>query len=90
MIGIANSCYIYYVLLSLAYISILAMTYYRVTPIQNLLCLVTLPTALKNMNKLRVSSVSASSLTNLDQETAKLHAQFGAILIISMLFSSIR
>lgn len=90
IIGRANSCFIYYGLLSLSYISVLAMTYYRVIPIWSLLCLITLPRALKNINKLRVSNGSASSLATLDQETAKLHTQFGAILIISMLFSSIR
>lgn len=89
MIGRAGSCYIYYGLLSLSYISVLAMTYYRVTPIWSLFCLITLPTALKNINKLRISNGSDSGLATLDQETAKLQAQFGAILIISILFSSV-
>ncbi|OAA90611.1 1,4-dihydroxy-2-naphthoate octaprenyltransferase [Clostridium ljungdahlii] len=90
IIGRANACYIYYGLVYLSYISVLAMTYYRVTPIWSLLCLITLPTALKNINKLRISNGSASGLKALDQETAKLQAQFGAILIISLLFSSIK
>jgi 1,4-dihydroxy-2-naphthoate octaprenyltransferase len=90
MIGRANACYIYYCLLSLSYISVLAMTYYRVTPIWSLLCLITLPTALKNINQLRISNGSTSKLATLDQETAKLQGQFGVILIISILFSSIR
>ncbi|WP_411682705.1 1,4-dihydroxy-2-naphthoate octaprenyltransferase [Clostridium thailandense] len=90
IIGRANSCYIYSGLISLSYISVLAMTYYGVTPIWSLLCLITLPTALKNINKLRVSNGSNSELATLDQETAKLQGQFGVILIISILFSYVR
>lgn len=89
MIGRANSCYIYYSLLSISYISILVMAYYKIVPALSLLCLATLPTALKNINKLRISNGSAPSLATLDKETAKLHGQFGIILIISMIFSSI-
>lgn len=90
IIGRTNSCYIYYGLLSLSYISVLVTTYYKVTPTWSLLCLITLPTALKNINKLRISKDSESKLATLDQETAKLQAQFGVILIISILFSSIK
>lgn len=90
MTGKAGSCYIYYGLISLSYISILAMTYYGVTSIWSLFCLITLPTALKNINKLHISNGSTSKLATLDQETAKLQGQFGVILIISILFSSIR
>ena len=90
MVGRANSYYIYYALLSLSYVSVLAMTYYRITPIWSIFCLITLPTALKNINKLRISNGSASKLATLDQETAKLQGQFGAIFIISILFSSIK
>ncbi|OAA94881.1 1,4-dihydroxy-2-naphthoate octaprenyltransferase [Clostridium coskatii] len=90
MTGRTNACYIYYGLVYLSYISVLAMTYYRVTPIWSLLCLITLPTALKNINKLRISNRSNSKLATLDQETAKLQGQFGVIIIISILFSYIR
>ncbi|MCH5138544.1 1,4-dihydroxy-2-naphthoate octaprenyltransferase [Clostridiaceae bacterium UIB06] len=90
MIGKTNSYYIYYALLSLSYVSVLAMTYYRVTPIWSLLCLITLPTALKNINKLHISNGSTSKLATLDQETAKLQGQFGVILIISILLSFVK
>ncbi|MBP2031721.1 1,4-dihydroxy-2-naphthoate octaprenyltransferase [Clostridium algifaecis] len=89
IIGRTNSCYIYYFLISLSYISVLAMIYYGITPIWSLLCLVTLPKALKNINKLRISNESNSELAALDQETAKLQGHFGIILIISMIFSYI-
>ncbi|KZL91471.1 1,4-dihydroxy-2-naphthoate octaprenyltransferase [Clostridium magnum] len=90
MVGKTSSYYIYYGLISLSYISVLAMTYFRVTPMWSLLCLITLPTALKNINKLHISNGSNSELATLDQETAKLQGQFGVILIISILFSSMK
>jgi 1,4-dihydroxy-2-naphthoate octaprenyltransferase len=90
VVGRTNACYIYYALISLSYISVLAMTYYTVTPIWSLLCLITLPTALKNINKLHISNECTSELATLDKETAKLQGQFGVILIISILVSTIR
>lgn len=90
IIGKVGSHYTYYGLIFLSYISVLAMTYYKIVSIWSLFCLITLPTALKNINKLRISNGSNSELATLDQETAKLQGQFGVILIISILFSYVR
>ncbi|NMM63321.1 1,4-dihydroxy-2-naphthoate octaprenyltransferase [Clostridium sp. P21] len=90
IIGRTNSCYIYYGLISFSYIVVLGIAYCKVIPIGSSLCLITLPAALKNMNKLHMSNGSTSELATLDQETAKLQGQFGVILIISILSSYIR
>ena len=89
MIGKSNSKKVYYCMLFLAYISILVMSFYRIIPFWSVLCLITLPTAYKNIKRLYISGDSASSLATLDKDTGQLQAQFGIILTISMLLPSI-
>jgi len=87
LVGINNSKKIYYVMLLLSYISIIVMVLYRVIPSWSLLCLVTLPTAYTNAKTLYISETLNAGLITLDKSTAKLQAQFGIILIISMAMS---
>ena len=85
MAGKNNSKNIYYGMIILSYVSIIVMIVYRVLPIWSLACFITIPTANSNIKTLVHSSDSASSIVNLDKATGKLQAQFGFILILSIL-----
>jgi len=84
LVGIYNSKTIYYAMLLLSYISIIIMCIFKVLPLWSLLCLLTLPTAYNNIKVLSRCEVNASGLITLDISTAKLQAQFGFIMIFSI------
>lgn len=87
IVGRNNSKIIYYGMLLFSYVSIIVMSAYSVLPFWSLLCLVTIPTAYMNAKTLYSSDDSSAGLITLDQATAKLQAQFGLILIVSILLS---
>ena len=87
LVGKNNSKKIYYGMLLLSYASIIVMSLSRILPLWSLLCLITLPTAYKNIKTLYISHNLNTGLLNLDKSTAKLQAQFGIILIVSIAIS---
>jgi len=89
LVGRNNAKLIYYVMLLLSYVSILVMSLYGVLSYWSLLCFITLPTAYANVKMLYHAGGSASGIVNLDKSTGKLQAQFGLILILSILLSSL-
>lgn len=84
-IGKRNAKKIYYGMIILAYVSIIVMILCRILPYLSLLCLITLPIAYKNLKILYNSKSSISGLITLDKSTGKLQAQFGILLIFSIL-----
>lgn len=87
LVGENNAKKIYYGMLILSYVSLIIMIFFGVLPTLSLLCLITLPIAFTNAKKLYNSNVSISGLITLDKTTGKLQAQFGIILIFSILLS---
>jgi 1,4-dihydroxy-2-naphthoate octaprenyltransferase len=87
LVGINNSKIIYYLMIALSYILIIVMSIFRVLPFWSLLCLITLPSAYSNIRALYRSEVNAMGLITLDKTTGKLQAQFGLIMIISIVLS---
>lgn len=90
MVGQRNAFRIYYWLILLSYIAVFLMTFYKIIPYWSLLCLITVPSAVKNIQKLNSSYDSITKIVVLDKETAQLHAQFGSMFILSILLSLIR
>lgn len=84
MVGKRNAFTIYYCLILLPYIAIILMVFSKIIPFWSLLCLITIPTAVKNIKK------STINIMTLDIDTAQLHAQFGILFILSILLSLIR
>jgi 1,4-dihydroxy-2-naphthoate octaprenyltransferase len=72
-----------------AYVSLVMMIIYKYVPYLSLICLLTLPAAIKNINKLRNAEGSSSKIADLDKESGKLQGQFGILLILSILVALI-
>ncbi len=89
MIGKDNAKKLYYMLIICSYAAVLIMAFYKLIPYWSLACLITLPAALKCISKLHRSKDNDSNIVVLDKITAKLHAQFGSILAVSILLPSI-
>ena len=83
-VGIKNANLIYF---SLIIFSVIIMVFFKVIPYWSLICLITLPSGIKNINRLRMANGSSDVIANLDQETAKLQAKFGILLIVSIIVS---
>ncbi|MBC2582041.1 1,4-dihydroxy-2-naphthoate octaprenyltransferase [Clostridium sp. DJ247] len=88
IVGRSNSEKIYFSLILLPYVIILALISFKLISIWSLICLITLPSAFKNIRVIRIAKENTSTLATIDQETAKLHAQFGVMLILSLIISS--
>lgn len=86
-VGIKNANLIYFSLIILSYISVIIMVFFKVIPYWSLICLITLPIGIKNIDRLRKSKGSSDAIAYLDQETAKLQAKFGILFILSILVS---
>lgn len=84
-IGKSKAKNFYYGMIILAYVSIIVMILCGILPYLSLLCLITLPIAYKNSKILYNSKLSISGLITLDKSTGKLQAQFGILLIFSIL-----
>ncbi len=85
IVGTNNAERIYRLLIIISYVLILALVIYKIIPIWSLLCLLTLPTAFKNLGRLG----TFSDIIELDKETAKLETQFGMMFILSLLIAFI-
>ncbi|NOW04219.1 1,4-dihydroxy-2-naphthoate octaprenyltransferase [Clostridium beijerinckii] len=89
-IGYKNAQKVYSSLIILSYIYLIIMIVFKYIPYLSLICLLTVPAAIKNINKLRTSGDSSSNIAELDKESGKLQGQFGILLILSILLSYIR
>ncbi|APC39019.1 1,4-dihydroxy-2-naphthoate octaprenyltransferase [Clostridium estertheticum] len=87
LVGKNNAKKLYYGMLILSYVSLIIMIFFGVLPLPSLLCLITLPIAFSNSKTLYNSNVSVSGLITLDKSTGKLQAQFGILLIFSILLN---
>lgn len=87
MVGRNNSKKIYYGMILFSYVSIILLSFFRTIPYWSLLCLITLPAAYSNAKTLYISEDFNQGLITLDKSTAKLQAQFGIILSLSILLS---
>jgi 1,4-dihydroxy-2-naphthoate polyprenyltransferase len=85
IVGKRCSKIIYCCLLIIPYICILMLSIYTIIPYWSLTCLITIPSAYKNIRKLYSSGDTASSIANLDKDTAQFHAKFSTILTLSLL-----
>lgn len=88
-IGYKKAQKVYSSLIILSYISLIIMIVFKYIPYLSLICLLTVPAAIKNINKLRTSGDSSSNIAELDKESGKLQGQFGILLILSILLSYI-
>lgn len=88
-IGSKNAQIAYSSLIIFAYVSLIIMIIYKYVPYLSLICLLTLPAAIKNINKLKRADGSSSKIADLDKESGKLQGQFGILLILSILVSLI-
>lgn len=67
-IGYKNAQKVYSSLIILSYISLIIMVIFKYIPYLSLICLLTVPAAIKNINKLRTSGDSSSNIAELDKE----------------------
>jgi 1,4-dihydroxy-2-naphthoate octaprenyltransferase len=88
-IGGKNAQLVYSSLIMFAYVSLIVMNVYKYVPYLSLICFLTLPAAIKNMNKLRSTEGLSCQIAELDKESGKLQGQFGILLILSVLVSHI-
>lgn len=88
-IGYKNAQKVYSTLIILSYVSLIMMIIFRYIPYLSLICLLTVPAAIKNINKLRTAEASSNHIAELDKESGKLQGQFGILLILSVLLSYI-
>lgn len=88
-IGHKNAQIVYSSLIILAYVSLIMMIIYKYVSYLSLICLLTVPAAIKNINKLRTAENSSYNIAELDKESGKLQGQFGILLILAILLSSI-
>ncbi|MBN7575109.1 1,4-dihydroxy-2-naphthoate octaprenyltransferase [Clostridium sp. 2-1] len=88
-IGYKKAQKVYSSLIILSYISLIIMIIFKYTPYLSLICLLTVPAAIKNINKLKKDGDSSGNIAELDKESGKLQGQFGILLILSILLSYI-
>lgn len=88
-IGYKNAQIIYSSLIVFSYISLIIMISFKYIPYLSLICLLAVPAAIKNINKLRIAKDSSDYIAELDKESGKLQGQFGILLILSILLSYI-
>ncbi|WP_297421462.1 1,4-dihydroxy-2-naphthoate octaprenyltransferase [Clostridium sp.] len=86
-IGYRNAEIVYLSLIILSYISLIVMIIFKYIPYLSLICLLTVPAAIKNINKLRIAEDSCDHISELDKESGKLQGQFGILLMLSILLS---
>lgn len=88
-IGKNNAEKVYCGLIICSYAAVFIMAFYKIIPYWSLACLVTIPGAVKGMKKLYNKGDTNTDIVILDKITAQLHAQFGSVLILSILLPSI-
>jgi len=85
-IGYKKAQLVYSSLIILSYVSLIMMIIYKYVPYLSLICLLTVPAAIKNINKLRTAENSSYNIAELDKESGKLQGKFGFLLILSIFF----
>jgi len=85
-IGYKKAQLVYSSLIILSYVSLIMMIIYKYVPYLSLICLLTVPAAIKNINKLRTAENSSYNIAELDKESGKLQGKFGILLILSIFF----
>lgn len=75
----------YYSLIFISYTLIIVYCFLGILPLVSLICIMSFPTALKNMKKLHLNKNSTGDILTLDKETGMLHTQFSILLILSIL-----
>jgi len=85
-IGYKKAQLVYSSLIILSYVSLIMMIIYKYVPYLSLICLLTVPAAIKNINKLRSAENSSYNIAELDKESGKLQGKFGILLILSIFF----
>lgn len=85
-IGYKKAQLVYSSLIILSYVSLIMMIIYKYVPFVSLICLLTVPAAIKNINKLRTAENSSYNIAELDKESGKLQGKFGILLILSIFF----
>ncbi len=81
LIGKQRASMLYAILISLAYLIVIASVLKAQVGLWGLLPLVTLPLALKAIKQV----LTKADLTTIDQETAKIHLSFGLLLILGVI-----
>lgn len=89
IIGKSNAEKLYCGLIICSYAAVLIMVFNKIIPYWSLACLITIPEAVKSMKKLYLKRDTSPDIVILDKITAQLHAQFGSVLILSILLPSI-
>ena len=85
-IGYKKAQLVYSSLIILSYVSLIMMIIYKYVPFVSLICILTVPAAIKNINKLRTAENSSYNIAELDKESGKLQGKFGILLILSIFF----
>ncbi|OOM10567.1 1,4-dihydroxy-2-naphthoate octaprenyltransferase [Clostridium saccharobutylicum] len=88
-IGYKNAQKLYSTLIIIAYVFLIIIIIFKYISYLSLICLLTVPAATKNINKLRAAEDSSNHIAELDKESGKLQGQFGILLILSILLSYI-
>lgn len=89
LLGIGGSKIYYYFLTGLAYVAIIALVALGKLPLFALITLLTLPLAIKNCKMVaKVTENDKSSVTTIDQETAKLQMVFSMALMVAIVLGT--
>lgn len=89
IIGKSNAEKLYCGLIICSYAAVLLMAFYKIIPYWSLACLITVPGAVKVIKILYKKGETNPDIVMLDKMTAQLHAQFGSVLVLSVLLPSI-
>jgi 1,4-dihydroxy-2-naphthoate octaprenyltransferase len=87
-IGVPASKIYYYLLIGLAYVSVVAMVVLQILPIFTLIMLITLPLAIKNCKAMsQISEDNKAPIYDLEVKTAQLHLPFSLTLVVGLVIS---
>jgi len=90
LLGFSRAVYVYYLLVSMAYLITVTLVFCGLLTLWSLLVLATVPLALKNFMIVSANKQGPpEKLKGLDVQTAKLHLAFGMFLILSILFGGL-
>lgn len=89
VIGNKKGKQLYISLLVLPYLSLVLMIILGLLPYWSLLVVLTLPIAYRNIKILNSANKNFKAIIDLDKKTAQLQAQFGVLLVITVLLSLI-
>lgn len=86
-VGLRIAKVIYYMLIVLAYSIMAIMIIFKITPLWSVITFVTLPEAIKKLQKLSRYDGKPEEIAMLDVETAQMQAKFGLLVLISIIIS---